>query len=1025
MKGARFMATYDDLEKDFLSPKTIHRSLPFWAWNDALCADELVRQIYSMKEQGIGGFFMHSREGLETEYLSPEWFDLIKICVDTAKELDMEAWLYDEDRWPSGTAGGKVMQDGGDDSRCKGLTIEVTKTFPEDNGEEILASYKALVDGHNLSYFKRLDKIESLLENEVYLLCRIEVSGTSEWFNDETPPDNLNPRSVKRFIDITHEAYKAGVGDEFGKTIKGIFTDEPGLHDSHAAFNPNRGWIPWTYIFADYFKQKRGYDIFSRIPLIFFNNKDSAQIRHDYWRTVTELYTDSYSKQIGKWCEDNNISFTGHFLQENRIGLSARIGGAVMPHFAYQHVPGIDLLNEQANEYLTVRQCTSVANQYNRPWVLTETYGCTGWGFTFEGQKWLGDWQFVQGVTRRCQHLALYSIKGCRKRDYPPVFNYNTSWWRFNHVAEDYFARLSVVISKGKPIRDILILHPSTTAWAMLGTSPYGTPRRRDERDIPKIDEIGYELNRLLKYLMEQHYDFDLGDEIIMEREAFVQANILTIKEASYKTVVIPAIKTMLNSTYKLLEDFLDAGGQVIALEPLATMLEGRETKELSTLFSHKNLLVAENYAEVSDALTECRNISIQDEYGHENPNIYCMLKEIDKTMVLFAVNHNRNQRCSVKIKIFASNVEEWDLLTGRIYSADYSQGEISADFGPAESKLYVLGRGGTKYSHVLKKIPDDMSLCTTLNQHFTYRRDLPNALTLDKCAYRIGNMSFSDEMQLWQAQRDIREVLEMRQIYYNGLVQRYKWANEPHPNDGTRIEIKFQFYAEHIPANGFCLAIESPGYFDIYLNSEPAGAVKTGNYFIDKSIGIVPLNGAQTGLNTLLIACDYKNSYELEDCYIIGDFGVDTQRRITKEPPKLIPGDWCLQGLMHYPGAIVYETSADINIIPKTRYFLDAGKFCATVIAVRVNAKNAGYIPWKCENMLEITDYITEGLNNFELEVMGSPRNLFGPFHLKKGEPLNTSWQSFRAEGEEYTHEYNLQPYGLFKSVKIYTAPY
>ena len=1007
---------YNQLKKDFVSPNTQHRSLPFWAWNDALCGEELVRQIHSMKEQGIGGFFMHSREGLETEYLSKEWFDLIKTCVDAAKEAGMEAWLYDEDRWPSGTAGGRVIQHGGDDSRCKGLTMEVSKTFPQD---EFLSVYKASVNGHKLNYFQRLSEHEQLEENEVFLICRVEVSGASEWFNNESPPDNLNSKSVRRFIEITHEAYKAKIGDEFGKTVKGLFTDEPGLHDSHSIFNPNRGWVPWTYIFVDYFKDKRGYDILDHIPPIFFDSKDSAPARHDYWRTVTELYVESYSKQVSQWCEDNNIAFTGHFLQENRIGLSARVGGAVMPHFVYQHVPGIDLLCEQANEYLTVRQCTSVANQYNRPWVLTETYGCTGWGFTFEGQKWLGDWQYVQGVTRRCQHLALYSIKGCRKRDYPPVFNYNTSWWKHNHVVEDYFARLSAVLSKGQPVRDILVLHPAATAWAMLGTSPYGTPRRRDERDIPAIDAYGYEVNRLLKYLMETHHDFDLGDELIMAQEATIEAGHIRVKKRAYKTIVIPTIKTMLSSTYRLILEFLDNGGRVIVLKPFATMLEGRETPQLSKLFEHKNLVPAESFAEINNALAKYRNISIQDEYGNENPNIYCMIKKADSMMTLFVVNHNRNQKYSAKIKIPSSSVEEWDLLTGKVYPCECTQGVISAVLGPAESKLYVLGNS-EKHSHVLDKIPTNLSLCATLNPTFTFKRDLPNALVLDTCAYRIGDSPFSDTMQLWQAQRDIRESLGMRQVYYNGLEQRYKWVNIPHPNDGTKIELLFHFNIEHIPENGLALAIESPEQFDIYLNTAPAETPEEGKYFIDKCMGVVRLNGARQGLNTLLVTCNYTNGHELEDCYIIGDFGVDINRHIIKEPQRIRLGDWCLQGLTHYAGAVIYESAAEMQVAPGERYFLDVGSFLATVVAVRVNGKRAGYIPWECANMLEITDFIVDGPNNFELELMGSPRNLFGPFHLKNGEPHNTSWQSFRAEGDNYTPEYNLQPYGLYSLVKI-----
>ena len=134
---------------------------------------------------------------------------------------------------------------------------------------------------------------------------------------------------------------------------------------------------------------------------------------------------------------------------------------------------------------------------------------------------------------------ALYSIGGCRKRDYPPVFNYNTTWWKYNKVIEDYFSRLSAVLIEGEVIRDILVIHPSTTAWCMLGTNPYGLPKRGNDRDIPAIKEYGDKFNLLLKYLMGCHNDFDLGDELIMKETGSVREGKLYINKKGYKLVII------------------------------------------------------------------------------------------------------------------------------------------------------------------------------------------------------------------------------------------------------------------------------------------------------------------------------------------------------------------------------------------------------------------------------------------------------------------------------------------------------
>ena len=86
------------------------RPMPFWAWNGTLAADEIRSQIRDMKRMGFGGFFIHSRYGLETAYLGEKWFDCVRAAIDEAQKQGILPWLYDEDRWPSGSAGGEVTR---------------------------------------------------------------------------------------------------------------------------------------------------------------------------------------------------------------------------------------------------------------------------------------------------------------------------------------------------------------------------------------------------------------------------------------------------------------------------------------------------------------------------------------------------------------------------------------------------------------------------------------------------------------------------------------------------------------------------------------------------------------------------------------------------------------------------------------------------------------------------------------------------------------------------------------------------
>lgn len=1026
------MEVSEQLRQKFDHPSVEYRSVPFWAWNDSLEEEELVRQVKQMKEQGMGGFFIHSREGLETVYMGREWMAFTRKIVETAKELGMQVWLYDEDRWPSGFAGGLVQDRGGDAFRAKGLTMEVCQQIGSDDLTDSVALFKAVIDERNLVRCERLhdDQFIALKEDEVLLVFRVEISERSAWFNNEAPPDNLNPETVQAFIDITYEAYKQEVGDHFGKTIRGVFTDEPSVHDSHCKFTVGRGWLPWSWSFPDFFQERRGYDLFDVIPYMYFNGVYSSQARHDYWWTLTERFSESYSKQLGEWCAINGIDFTGHYLWENNMGTATRVCGAVMPNYRYQQVPGIDMLNEQTNEYITVKQCTSVANQYGRKFVLSETYGCTGWAFTFEGQKWMGDFQYVLGVNLRSQHLALYSIKGCRKRDYPPVFNYNTSWWKYNHVMEDYFARLSSVLTEGSPIRDVLVLHPSSTAWSMVGTGPYGFPARGKDRDVSATNTFGHEFNAFLGKLLRAHYDFDLGDEIILAETGEIRGSNLAVNLVEYPIVVIPVIQTMLRSTFRLLSDFLEAGGKVIAVGQRPTMIEGRQTDLLSELYDHVNMTVVMDVEDAVLALEHMqpRRVSLTNTHSTEANEMLYMLREIGDCRALFVVNNDRKGTHRIRITMEGTgSMEEWNALTGEVKALEIvvHDGYVHFEdvFGPADSKLYIMNANKSVESHpVLGRSSADETSVTVeeLGPVCRFTRSMPNVLTLDTCSYRLGDDGWSEETGVWQAQRAIRDALGMRQVYYNGLEQRYKWIDEPHPRNGTSAVFRFTFQVSVMPADDVYLIVESTEYYDIQLNGEMISNLPVG-WFLDRTFDKVLLHGLREGANELLLSCKYHNRMEVEDIYLIGDFGVDAERAVVAEPETLKFGDWCLQGYFHYCGSMIYHFDVIVENNAKNRMVLGLGEYSAVTVEVRVNGRTAGHVPWRAANQLDLTEHLNDGANQIEIEVMGSPRNMFGPFHHTAGDTSTTNWASFRKEGDDYTPEYKLRSYGLFDQIKLY----
>ncbi|MBL8995531.1 MAG: hypothetical protein JNM63_19450, partial [Spirochaetia bacterium] len=218
----------------FKNPGAEFRGKPFWSWNGKLEKSELLRQVHILKEMGMGGFFMHSRMGLVTEYLGKEWFELINACAEEGEKLGLEAWLYDEDRWPSGLAGGIVTEN--PKYRQKLLRLKICDPKDYVPHERTVGAWLCRLE-NDLDVFeleKMADPSKPFSKSEIegaggkkVLAFNVELAGNHSFFNGFTNLDCLSLEATEEFIRVTHEAYKTHCGHHFGKAIKGIFTDEP------------------------------------------------------------------------------------------------------------------------------------------------------------------------------------------------------------------------------------------------------------------------------------------------------------------------------------------------------------------------------------------------------------------------------------------------------------------------------------------------------------------------------------------------------------------------------------------------------------------------------------------------------------------------------------------------------------------------------------------------------------------------------------------------------------------------------
>ncbi|MCL1887530.1 MAG: hypothetical protein FWF96_01490, partial [Kiritimatiellaeota bacterium] len=442
------------------------RAKPFWALNDELDESGIRAQINTFKEMGFGGYFMHSRVGLKTPFLGAKWFDMIAAGIDEGKRTGLETWIYDEDRWPSGTAGGLVTLD----HRCRAKRLHCLRTKGDSIPDGALAVFKyALRDGGLASYEKINPWAAGRDEDVLVFVARTGFPNDNNmgFYNGMTYIDTLSKHAVARFLDAAYAPYLR-FKDEFGKGVKGVFTDEPNRgpflatpYDSEWEREGSQYQIPWTANFAAEFEKRMGYGLVDRLPEVFFNLAGEARskVRYDASEVTAQLFIEAFTEQVAAWCGKHGLELTGHYLGEDNLYMLNWACGVVDRFYEPMSVPGIDLIGG-AVEYMVPKQVQSAARQFGKKWTMCEMYAHSGWGYRFQQYKSYGEWNTVFGINLRCPHLSLYSLAGQRKRDCPPTISFQQAWHKDYRAVEDHFARLGVAVTEGEPLCSLLVVHP-------------------------------------------------------------------------------------------------------------------------------------------------------------------------------------------------------------------------------------------------------------------------------------------------------------------------------------------------------------------------------------------------------------------------------------------------------------------------------------------------------------------------------------------------------------------------------------
>ena len=1015
----------------FENPTSEYRGAPFWAWNCELKKDELLWQIEQLKAMGLGGFHMHSRDGMATPYLSDEFMDLVKACVDKAEQEDMQAYLYDEDRWPSGSAGGLVTKDKRYAQRFLLFTTkpeEDTVSFEEayKTGKTYFAAAYDIMLNKNgeLEQYKKINLDEDAKGTKWY--AYIKTPQPSGWYNNECYVNTLSKEAIDKFIAITHETYKKAVGDKFGTVIPSIFTDEPAFaHKETLDFAKSKMSVkvPWAMDLEDTYKEHYGDSLMDKLPELFWELPNSAisTTRYNYHDHITFRFTEAFADNCGIWCENNGIALTGHMLEEPTLESQTGSIGEAMRAYTHFGIPGIDMLCNSV-QTTTAKQAQSNVHQYGKEGVMSELYGVTNWDFDFRGHKFQGDWQAALGVTLRVHHLSWVSMKGSAKRDYPASINYQSPWYKEYRYVEDHFARLNTVLTRGKPEVKVGVIHPIETYWLHFG------PKENTAAIRERLDKQFMDMNN---WLLTGLVDFDYICESTLPAQCKAITDTLQVGEMKYSAIVVAGCETLRSSTLEILEKYQKAGGKIIFAGDAPKYINAKISDDAKKLYD-KCINVQFNNTDVMSALEEERIVDIRESNGTRTNNlVYQYRKDNDCEWIFIAHIKEEDESINITARKDRKIIIKGE-FTPEIY--DTISGEIKKPNFEIENGKTIIYYGFYSLDSLLLKlnspteraffVPQPETKIISEKRYFekvAYKREEENVLLLDIAQYHIDDETFTDEYEeLLEINRICKERLN---IINNGT---QPWTITPEPIK-HHLTLKYTFESE-IDYDGAFLATEDADVCKIIFNGEKVENITLG-YFTDKSIEKIPLPHIKKGTNELVITYPIGPRANAENCFILGDFDVKCDgvvKTITPKTEKISFGDIVSQGMPFYGGNIVYKTEfeapEDCNVVVNTSVYKGA------LVKVKMDGEDVGVIAYSPYDVT--VNNVKKGKHTVEFTLFGNRINSFGALHLTdtkaewfgpdawvKNAKLSSWGKADSVKYPVWQYEYTLKPNGILAS--------
>ncbi len=461
--------------------------------------------VREVAASGNTGFVWESRP--HPDYLGPRWWSDLTAAIDEAQKLGLEVWLFDEWMYPSGVAGGKVVQSNPTFALHTVEARSLTLSGPAVSGEWDIPT--PLQPGERLLSVSAIRKQDHPIdltptppstrvrwrkpEGEHRLVWTVvRVHEPAPGWTMKNMIDVMNPAATAEFIRLTHEATLRHFAPHFGKTIKGFFSDETGFRNitSYESLPGDpRMPMPWSPILGETFRKWKQYDLIPWLPALWYDlGPRGRQLRFDFIDVCSRAFAENFFHPQQEWCRRHGVRFIGHLVEDNHADHNLGYGpGHWFRAIRYFDMPGIDVVGYQVTpgvdsggvrwqphaatiwdqehfQFGLPAMARGAALLQNTREIMSEAFGAYGWSQGMRMLKWVGDWHIVNGIAVLSPHA--FTMKH-NDPDCPAHFNRMSGNPQWRHYAEwtRQFARAQQIIADTDPVYDAAVLYTAESAW--------------------------------------------------------------------------------------------------------------------------------------------------------------------------------------------------------------------------------------------------------------------------------------------------------------------------------------------------------------------------------------------------------------------------------------------------------------------------------------------------------------------------------------------------------------------------------